>query len=128
MATAYGNCTEPSNVKAGGKSCPIRFQCSGCGFYRPDPSYLAAIEQQVAQLRADRAVAQAADVASWVVDNLDEQIKSYDRIAATMTKMLDSMPPEQRTAVESACSDLRKARGAVLVAPESLWRRPDDHE
>lgn len=37
VATAYGNCTEPSNVKAGGKGCPIRFQCSGCGFYRPDP-------------------------------------------------------------------------------------------
>lgn len=45
VATAYGNCTEPSNVKAGGKSCPIRFQCSGCSFYRPDPSYLGAIEQ-----------------------------------------------------------------------------------
>ncbi|MGH8961691.1 MAG: hypothetical protein ACRDWT_10965 [Jatrophihabitantaceae bacterium] len=44
VATAFGNGTEPSNVKAGGKSCPIRFQCSGCGFYRPDPSYLAAIE------------------------------------------------------------------------------------
>lgn len=67
VATAYGNCTEPSNVKAGGKSCPIRFQCSGCGFYRPDPSYLAAIEQQQAQLRADRALARAGDVAHWVL-------------------------------------------------------------
>jgi hypothetical protein len=33
----FGNCTEPSNVKAGGGACPIRFQCAGCGFYRPDP-------------------------------------------------------------------------------------------
>lgn len=127
VATTYGNCTEPNNVKAGGKSCPIRFQCSGCGFYRPDPSYLAAIEQQVAQLRADRAIAIAADVAEWVLDNLNEQIKSYDRIAATMNKMLASMPDEQRSAVESACSDLRRARDSVVVAPESLWRRPNDH-
>ncbi|WP_257579027.1 tyrosine-type recombinase/integrase [Streptomyces sp. JJ38] len=40
----YGNCTEPTTIKAGGKSCPLRFQCVGCGFYRPDPSYLPAVE------------------------------------------------------------------------------------
>ncbi|SCE55761.1 hypothetical protein GA0115245_15234 [Streptomyces sp. di188] len=38
VAVPYGNCTEPTNIKAGGKSCPLRFQCAGCGFYRPDPS------------------------------------------------------------------------------------------
>lgn len=39
VAVPFGNCIEPTNVKAGGKQCPIRFQCAGCGFYRPDPSY-----------------------------------------------------------------------------------------
>ncbi|MCI2422136.1 tyrosine-type recombinase/integrase [Saccharopolyspora sp. K220] len=39
VAVPFGNCIEPSNVKAGGQACPIRFQCAGCGFYRPDPSY-----------------------------------------------------------------------------------------
>lgn len=38
VSVPFGNCTEPSNVKAGGGACPIRFQCAGCGFYRPDPS------------------------------------------------------------------------------------------
>lgn len=126
VATAYGNCTEPSNVKAGGKSCPIRFQCSGCGFYRPDPSYLAAIEQQLAQLHADRAVALAADVAQWVLENLDEQIKSYDRIATTMREQLAALNEPERQAFESACSDLRKARQGVLIPVETLKRRPDD--
>lgn len=125
VATAYGNCTEPSNVKAGGKSCPIRFQCSGCGFYRPDPSYLAAIEQQLSQLHADRAIALASDVARWVLDNLDEQIKSYDRIAATMREQLAALNEPERRAIESACTDLRKARQAVLIPAESLTRRPD---
>src|SRR6202011_3647663 len=27
VSVPFGNCTEPSNVKAGGGSCPIRFQC-----------------------------------------------------------------------------------------------------
>jgi integrase len=31
VAVPFGNCIEPSNVKAGGKACPIRFQCAGCG-------------------------------------------------------------------------------------------------
>ncbi|MFD3480593.1 hypothetical protein [Streptomyces sp. NPDC058695] len=35
IAVPFGGCTEPSNVKAGGHACPIRFQCAGCGFYRP---------------------------------------------------------------------------------------------
>ncbi|MDQ3357360.1 MAG: site-specific integrase [Actinomycetota bacterium] len=126
VATAYGNCTEPSNVKAGGKSCPIRFQCSGCGFYRPDPSYLASIEQQQAQLRADRAVARAGDVARWVLDNLDEQIASYERIADTMRRQLVAMPAPERQAVESACTDLRKARQVALIPTDSLRRRRDD--
>ena len=127
VATAYGNCTEPSNVKSGGKSCPIRFQCSGCGFYRPDPSYLASIEHQQAQLRADRAVARAGDIASWVLDNLDEQIASYDRIADTMRTQLTAMPAPERQAIESACTDLRKARQVTLIPTDSLRRRPDDH-
>ncbi|MDV6271687.1 tyrosine-type recombinase/integrase [Rhodococcus globerulus] len=37
VAVPFGNCIEPTNVKAGGHACPIRFQCAGCGFYRPDP-------------------------------------------------------------------------------------------
>ena len=59
VAVPFGNCTEPSNVKAGGGACPIRFQCAGCGFYRPDPSYLPALEQHIASLRADRETALA---------------------------------------------------------------------
>ena len=47
VSVPFGNCTEPSNVKAGGGACPIRFQCAGCGFYRPDPSYLPALEQHI---------------------------------------------------------------------------------
>lgn len=34
VAVPFGNCIEPSNVKAGGKQCPIRFQCAGCDHFR----------------------------------------------------------------------------------------------
>ncbi|WP_167533769.1 site-specific integrase [Streptomyces marokkonensis] len=61
VAVPFGNCREPSNVKAGGSACPIRFQCAGCGFYRPDPSYLPDIEEHINSLRADRFTAKAMD-------------------------------------------------------------------
>jgi len=67
VAVPFGNCTEPSNVKAGGGACPIRFQCAGCGFYRPDPSYLPALEQHIADLRADRETALAIGAADYVL-------------------------------------------------------------
>lgn len=67
VSVPFGNCTEPSNLKAGGGACPIRFQCAGCSFYRPDPSYVPAIEEHVASLRADRETARAVEAADYVI-------------------------------------------------------------
>jgi hypothetical protein len=124
VAVPYGNCTEPTNVKAGGKSCAIRFQCSGCGYFRPDPSYLAAIEQHIEQLRADRAIALAADADDWVIDNLDAQIRSFAEVADKMQQQLADLPEAERAAVETACRELRKARQAPLISADSLLRKP----
>ena len=40
VAVPFGTCSEPSNVQAGGKSCPLRFRCAGCDHFRTDVSYL----------------------------------------------------------------------------------------
>lgn len=110
VAVPFGGCAEPSNIKAGGHACPIRFQCSGCGFYRPDPSYLPAIEQQVNDLRADRETAQAMGAADFVIRNLTAQIDSYRAVIATMHEKLAELPPDQRAEVEEASRIMRKAR------------------
>ena len=34
VAVPFGVCAEPSNVKAGGQSCPFRFRCAGCDHFR----------------------------------------------------------------------------------------------
>ncbi|MDX3457468.1 site-specific integrase [Streptomyces sp. ME02-8801-2C] len=117
VAVPYGGCTEPSNVKAGGGHCRIRFQCAGCDFYRPDPSYLPALEQQVADLRADKEAAVAMDAADWVVRNFDDQIRAYSKSADEMRHKLEEMPPEERATVESASRELRKARSAAAFFP-----------
>jgi hypothetical protein len=127
VAVPFGNCTEPSNVKAGGKSCPLRFQCAGCGFYRPDPSYLPAIEDHVNSLRADRETAQAMEADEFVVRNLTDQISAFTDVAGRMTQQLAGLPEEEQREVTAASAVLRKVRAQqhhkllplTVVSPEA---------
>jgi integrase len=112
VAVPFGNCTEPSNVKAGGGACPIRFQCAGCGFYRPDPSYLPALEQHAASLRADFETAQAMDTADYVLASLTAEIGAFTAVAEAMRHKLSELDPAQRAEVEEASRILRRARAA----------------
>ncbi|WP_327238894.1 hypothetical protein OG243_44125 [Streptomyces sp. NBC_01318] len=126
VAVPYGGCTEPSNVKAGGSSCPIRFQCAGCGFYRPDPSYLPAIEQHINELRADRETAQAMDAAEFVTTALTAQITAFEQVTDRMRRHLASLPAAERQEIEEASTILRKARaGAHTLLPLTVISRTD---
>ncbi|MFB7225547.1 tyrosine-type recombinase/integrase [Streptomyces sp. NPDC056227] len=113
VAVPYGGCTEPSNVKAGGEACPIRFQCAGCGYYRPDPSYLPAIEQHINELRADRETAQAMDAADFVTTALTAQITAFEHVVDRMRTRLAAMPAHEREELEHASTLLRKTRAGT---------------
>ena len=115
VAVPFGNCTEPSNVKAGGGACPIRFQCAGCGFYRPDPSYLPALEQHIASLRADRETARAIGAADYVLATLAAEIDAFTAVADTMRRRLSELDPAHRAEVEEASRILRRARAARIL-------------
>lgn len=112
VSVPFGNCTEPSNVKAGGGACPIRFQCAGCGFYRPDPSYLPALEQHIAGLRADRETAHAMSAAAYVIDSLTAEIDAFTQVAEQMRRRLDALAPAEREEIEHTSKLLRRARAA----------------
>jgi integrase len=123
VAVPFGNCTEPSNVKAGGGACPIRFQCAGCGFYRPDPSYLPALEQHIASLRADRETALAIGAAGYVLASLTAQIDAFTAVADTMRHKLSELDPAQRAEVEEASRILRRARAARTLPLTDITSR-----
>ncbi|MDN5919204.1 MAG: site-specific integrase [Pseudonocardia sp.] len=125
VAVPYGGCTEPSNVKAGGKACPIRFQCAGCGFYRPDPSYLTAIEQHLNELRAGRETATATGAAPFVVTALTEEIGAYEAVAATMRTRLAELPDDERAEIEHASTLLRRIRAGTPL-PLTVRDKTDD--
>ncbi|WP_405759814.1 site-specific integrase [Streptomyces sp. NBC_01420] len=110
VAVIFGNCTEPSNVKAGGKACPIRFQCAACPFYRPDPSYLPVIEDHIRSLKADKEMAVMMEVDEFVLRNLDDQITAFKGTVETVRKLMESMGQDERDEVEEASAVLRKVR------------------
>jgi hypothetical protein len=124
VAMPFGNCTEPSNVNAGGGACPIRFQCAGCGFYRPDPSYLPALEEHIARLRADRETATAIGAAGYVIDNLTNEIGAFTRVAEQMRRRLTELTPTERDEVEQASQLLRRARAARQLPVINNAARP----
>lgn len=115
VSVPFGNCTEPSNVRAGGGSCPIRFQCAGCSFYRPDPSYLPAIEEHTASLRADRETARAIGAADYVLANLSAEIDAFSSVAERMRVRLANLSADERAEVEEASRLLRRARAARRI-------------
>jgi hypothetical protein len=87
----------------------------GTVHYRPDPSYIPAIEEHVNSLRADRETAQAMNAASFVVDNLNAQIDAFAQVLKIMRNRLDSLDAAERDRVEDAAAALRKLRaGAAL--------------
>lgn len=126
----FGNCTEPSNVKAGGKACPIRFQCAACPSYRPDPSYLPAIEDHVRALKSDKEMAVMMEADEFVVRNLDDQIGAFKGVADTMRTLMESMGADQRDEVEEAAAVLRKVRaaggGGSVALPMPTFPGPRD--
>jgi integrase len=124
VAVPFGNCVEPTNVKAGGQACPIRFQCAGCGFYRPDPSYIPAIEEHMNSLRADREAAQALDAAGFVIENLTEQIRAFQHVLAAMRENLDQLDAAERERIEGAATTLRKARAGTAL-PLTVVQHPN---
>ncbi|MBC7590064.1 MAG: tyrosine-type recombinase/integrase [Salinibacterium sp.] len=126
VAVPYGGCSEPSNVAAAGNACPIRFQCSGCTFYRPDPSYLPDIEHQLIKLRTELAAARHMGAADFVIRGYEDEIRSFEVVTEAMRTALARLPDQERLEVEEASRTLRAAR-LVNAARPLLPIRPVTH-
>src|SRR5487761_1890793 len=81
VAVPFGICTEPTNVTAGGQSCPFRHRCLGCSYFRTDPSYRPELRAYLGELLADRERLAAAvpELAAWA---RSDAVPSEGEIAA----------------------------------------------
>ena len=125
VAVPMGKCSEPTNVRAGGQACPIRYQCAGCAHFQSDPSYLPELRAHADDLRREREVMLSAGAADWVIDGVDRQLEVITGHVRTHEQLLDSIPESERVLIQDASTTVRKARQAVPIA---FGRRlADDH-
>jgi hypothetical protein len=118
VAVPFGGCTDPANVRAGGKACPIRFQCAGCAAYRPDPSYIPALEAHLVTLRATlQMVLIAGSAAPWVIQNQREEIASFEIVLNSLRARVDAFSDDERAALDEASTAMRKVRAARPLLP-----------
>ncbi len=125
VAVPMGKCSEPSNVRAGGQACPIRYQCAGCPHFESDPSYLPELSSYATDLRREREAMLTTGAADWVVANVSRQLDVIVGHIRHHEQALALLPDHQRCSVEDASATLRKARQSVPVAFGR--RRPPSH-
>ncbi|MDA8356571.1 MAG: site-specific integrase [Actinomycetota bacterium] len=116
VAVPMGKCSEPTNVRAGGQACPIRYQCAGCAHFESDPSYLPELHAYADELRKEREAMLAAGAADWAVAHVGHQLEVIVGHIRTHESLLGELADDGRAAIEEASATLRKARQSVPVA------------
>ncbi|MEV7786473.1 site-specific integrase [Streptomyces sp. NPDC088106] len=129
VATAYGVCKEPSNVAAGGQSCPLRFRCVGCDHFNTDVSYLPDLEAYLADLLRSReklrSAFEADDWARSEASPSDEEIRRVRRLIKRVKADLDDLSAEDRAQIEQAIAVVRRTRTVMLGMPRVGQPLPD---
>ena len=125
VAVPMGKCCEPTNVRAGGQSCPIRYQCAACPHFESDPSYLPELRSYADELRTEREAMLAAGAAAWAVDHVSRQLEVMLGHLRAHELALAELDDQERGAIEEAATALRQARQAVPVA---FGKRRQSHD
>ena len=116
VAVPMGKCSEPTNVRAGGQACPIRYQCAGCPHFESDPSYLPDLRAYADDLRKQREAMLAADGADWAIEHVARQLDIVVGHIRTHEALLDRLAADERAVIQDASATLRKARQSTPVA------------
>jgi integrase len=123
VAVPMGKCAEPSNVRAGGGECPIRYQCAACPHFKSDPSYLPELAAYANDLRRQREAMLAVEASPWALESLSRQLQVVLGHIHRHQATLDHLPADQRALVEDAAATVRKVRQWLPVA---FGRRDQD--
>jgi hypothetical protein len=116
VAVPMGKCSEPTNVRAGGGACPIRYQCAGCPHFESDPSYLPELRSYADGLRRQREAMLATGAADWAVAGVARQLEVIAGHIRAHEQTLERLAADERAVIDQASTTLRKARESVPVA------------
>jgi hypothetical protein len=116
VAVPMGKCSEPTNVRAGGQACPIRYQCAACPHFESDPSYLPELRAYADEIRREREAMLAAAATHWAIEHVTRQVEVIVGHIRAHEKVLAGLAAEERSVIDDASATLRKARQSVPVA------------
>jgi integrase len=117
VAVPYGTCGEPSNVKAGGGACPVRFRCAGCDHFRTDVSHLPDLTGYLDDLlrTRERLAATVEGVDEWAradATPAGEEITRIRRLISKIKGDITQLTDVERAAVDDAVAVVRRHRSA----------------
>ncbi|MFE4801991.1 hypothetical protein ACFRFL_45500 [Streptomyces sp. NPDC056708] len=131
VSVPYGVCQEPSNVAAGGQSCPIRLRCVGCDHFRTDVSYLPDLQAYLADLLRSRERLMSAFAADdWARSEAmpsQEEIRRVRRLIERVEADLDDLTVEEQAQIGEAVAVVRRSRSVMLGMPRIGQPLPDIH-
>ena len=132
IAVPFGKCSNPQNVAAEGRGCPIRHQCFGCASFSSDPSYLPEMRRRLLDLKAIRARVDAFDgAAEWAKRDArpsDEEIEALQQPYPHRGRQTRPRhTPNSERSSTNASATLRKAR-AVAQVDITLRRRENGQD
>jgi hypothetical protein len=120
VAVPYGTCSEPSNVKAGGGACPVRFRCAGCDHFKTDISFLPDLTGYLDDLlrTRERLAATIDGVDQWArVDATptEEEITRIRRLINRIKGDIAELDDTERAQIDHAVAMMRRHRAAYAV-------------
>lgn len=120
VAVPYGTCTEPTNVKAGGGACPVRYRCAGCDHFRTNIAYLPDLQAHLDDLlrTRERLAAAIEGVDDWArVDATptDEEITRIRRLIKQIKGDIADLDDTERARIGDAVAIVRRHRAAHAV-------------
>ena len=125
VAVPYGRCTEPSNVKAGGGACPVRFRCAGCDHFRTDVSHLPELTAYLDDLlrTRERLAATLDGIDEWARADATPPTEEITRIRRLINRIngdIAGLDAVERGQIDDAVAVLRRHRAAHPVAAHTV--------
>ncbi|MDT5367378.1 MAG: hypothetical protein QOC62_1809 [Mycobacterium sp.] len=120
VAVPYGTCTEPTNVKAGGGACPIRFRCVGCDHFRTNIAFLPDLHAYLDDLlrTRERLAATIDGVDEWAradATPTEDEITRIRRLINRIKGDIAELDETERAQINDAVAIVRRHRAAHTV-------------
>jgi integrase len=120
VAVPYGTCTEPTNVKAGGGACPVRYRCVGCDHFRTNVAFLPDLQAYLEDLlrTRERLAATVDGVDEWAradATPTEEEITRVRRLIRRIKGDIAELDDAERAQIDDAVAIVRRHRAAHAV-------------